>query len=148
MPPRRTLTLCTTNAPSAVHSSAETSSVALSPCEAAYLALERCAKDVIFFRQFASDLGFPQTSPTIILEDNQPAINLTIAHQITRKSQHIALKSRYIRWLYKTKEIVPQHISTHDMIGDGLTKSLTPSKFLWFRSKLLNIPPTSLNPTS
>ena len=115
---------------------------------AEYFALGRCAKDVTFFRQFAADLGFPQTSPTVILEDNQPAINLTTAHQITRKSRHIALKSHYIRWLYKAKQIVPQHIGTHDMIADGLTKSLTPSKFLWFRSKLLNTPHTSHSPIS
>jgi hypothetical protein len=28
------------------------------------------------------------------------------------------------------------------MIADGLTKTLSPSKFLWFRSQLLNIPST------
>ena len=111
-----TIQIGTINAPFAVHSSAETSGVALSSYEAEYLALGRCAKDVKFFRQFAADLGFPQTSPTVILEDNQPAINLTTAHQITRKSRHIALKSRYIRWLYKTKETVPQthRYSRHD----------------------------------
>lgn len=130
----------TVNAPFSVHSSAETAGIALSPCEAEYLALGRCAKDVTFFRQFASDIGFPQPQPTIILEDNQPAINLTTANQITRKSRHIALKSHYVRWLYKTKQIIPQHIGTHDMIADGLTKSLSPSKFLWFRDKLLNVP--------
>ena len=134
----------TVNAPFSVHSSAETAGIALSPCEAEYLALGRCAKDVTFFRQFASDIGFPQPLPTVILEDNQPAINLTTASQITRKSRHIALKSHYVRWLFKTKQIIPQHIGTHDMIADGLTKSLSPSKFLWFRSKLLNVP---LKPT-
>ena len=61
------------------HSTAEPSGVALSPCEAEYIALGRCAKGVTFYRQFASDLGFPQTQPTIILEDNLPAIALTTA---------------------------------------------------------------------
>ena len=133
-----TIQIGTTNAPFVVHSSAETAGIALSPCEAEYLALGRCAKDVTFFRQFASDLGFPQHSPTTILEDNQPAINLTTASQVTRRSRHIALKSHYVRYLYKTKQIAPKHIGTHDMIADGLTKTLSPSQFLWFRSKLLN----------
>jgi hypothetical protein len=137
-----TIQIGTVNAPFVVHSSAETSGIALSPCEAEYLALGRCAKDVIFFRQFAADIGFPQHQPTTILEDNQPAINLTTANQITRKSRHIALKSHYVRWLFKTNQIAPRHISTHDMIADGLTKTLSPSKFLWFRSQLLNIPST------
>ena len=125
-----TIQIGSKNAPFAVHSAAESSGIALSPCEAEYLSLGRCAKDVIFYRQFASDIGFSQRNPTIILEDNQPAINLTTSPQITRRSRHIALKSHYIRWLFQTKQIVPQHIDTHDMIADGLTKSLSPSKFL------------------
>ena len=130
----------TTNAPFAVHSAAETSGIALSPCEAEYLALGRCAKDVTYYRQFAADIGFPQQNPTTILEDNQPAINLTTTPQITHRSRHIALKSHYVRWLFQTKQIITRHIGTHDMIADGLTKSLRPSKFLWFRSHLLNSP--------
>ena len=138
----------TTNAPFAVHSAAETSGIALSPCEAEYLALGRCAKDVTYYRQFAADIGFPQQNPTTILEDNQPAINLTTTPQITRRSRHIALKSHYVRWLFQTKQIIPRHIGTHDMIADGLTKSLSPSKFLWFRSHLLNSPAATSSETS
>ena len=141
-----TIQIGTANAPFAGHSSVETAGIALSPCEAEYLALGRCAKDVILFRQFASDIGFPQSLPNMILEDNQPAINLTTSHQVTRKSRHIALKSHYIRWLYSTKQILPQHINTHDMIADGLNKSLSPSKFLWLRSQLINTPATSPPP--
>ena len=134
----QTIQIGTTNAPFAVHSAAETSGIALSPCEAKYLALGRCAKDVTYYRQFAADICFPQTKPTTILEDNQPAINLTTTPQITRRSRHIALKSHYVRWLFQTKQIIPQHTGTHDMIADGLTKSLSPSKFLWFCSQLMN----------
>lgn len=126
------------SAPFVVHSAAETSSVALSPCEAEYLALGRCAQHVQYYRHFAADLGFPQNNPTIILEDNQPAINLTVAPQVTRKSRHIALKMHYIRFLFKSKQISPKYVGTNDMIADGLTKSLPPTKFLWFRAQLLN----------
>ena len=57
--------------------------------------------------------------PTVILEDNQPAINLTTAPQITRKSRHIALKEHYIRWLYQSKQISPKFIGTNDMLADS-----------------------------
>ena len=127
-------------APFVTHSAPETSAIALSPCEAEYLALGRCAQHVLYFRQFASDIGFPQNKPTVILEDNQPAINLTIAPEITRKSRHIALKEHYVRWLFKSKQIAPQFVGTNDMLADGLTKSLSPSKFLWFRKELFNSP--------
>jgi hypothetical protein len=68
-----------------------------------------------------------------VLEDNQPAINLTTAPQVTRRSRH---KEHYIRWLYKSKQICPKFIGTNDMLADGLTKSLAPSKFLWFQNQL------------
>lgn len=90
-------------APFVTHSAPEASAIGLSPCEAEYLALGRCAQQVLHFRQFAADIRFPQNNPTVILEDNKPAINLTVAPQITRKLRHIALKEHYIRWLYKTK---------------------------------------------
>jgi hypothetical protein len=127
-------------APFVTHSASETSAIALSPCEAEYLALGRCAQQVLYFRQFAADIGFPQNNPTVILEDNQPAINLTTAPEITRKSRHIALKEHYIRWLFKSKQIAPQFVGTNDMLADGLTKSLAPSKFLCFRKELFNSP--------
>ena len=38
------------SAPFVTHSSAETSTIALSPCGAEYLALDRCAQNVIYFR--------------------------------------------------------------------------------------------------
>ena len=128
----------THTAPFNTHSAAEASAIALSPCEAEYLALGRCAQQVLYFRQFAADIGFPQNSPTVILEDNQPAINLTTAPQITRKSRHIALKEHYVRWLYTTKQILPSFVGTNDMVADGLTKTLAPSKFLWFRQQLFD----------
>ena len=143
-----TIQIGNSNAPFLAHSSAEASGVALSPCEAEYIALGRCAKDVMYFRQFAADLGFTQHDPTIILEDNMLAINLTTVPQVTWKSRHIAIRHHYLRWLYQSRKILPTHQGTNDIIPDGLTKSLTPTKFLWFRSQLLNLPkhnsPTTL----
>ena len=107
------------------------------------LTLRRCAQHVQYFRHFAADIWFPQQNPTVILEDNQPAINLTVAPQVTRKSRHIALKEHYILFLYKSQQITPKYVGTNDMIADGLTKSLAPTKFLWFRTQLLKNTPSN-----
>ena len=131
------------SAPFVVHYSAETTSVALSPCEAEYLALGRCAQHVQYFRQFAADIRFPHHHPSVILEHNQTAINLTTAPQVTRKSRQIALKEHYIRFLHTSQQITPKYIGTNDMVANGLTKSLAPTKFLWFRQQLLNNTPTN-----
>ena len=50
-------------APFATHSVSETSAIALSPCEAEYPALGRCAQQVLYSRQFAADIGFPRINP-------------------------------------------------------------------------------------
>ena len=128
------------NAPFLAHSTAEPSGVALSPCEAEYIALGRCAKDGTFYRQFAkrSRLSSNTTNNNPRRQSTRNKFNS--APQITRKSRHIAIRHHYLRWLYQTKQISPKHQGTNDLIPDGLTKSLPPTKFLWFRSQLLNIP--------
>jgi hypothetical protein len=129
-----------TNAPFLAHSCDENNDVPLSPCEAEYLSLTRAAKDVMFFRQFASDLGYDQgTKPSTIYQDSKSAINLAIAPQIPRKSRHILIRHHYIRLLHRDGYVLLRHRSTHDLLPDGLTKSLGPQKFLTFRSNLFNI---------
>ena len=59
--------------------SAKEKGVSLSPTEGEYVALSRTAKDILHFRQFASDLGYPQTQPSIMLTDNTSSIKLTKA---------------------------------------------------------------------
>ena len=122
------------NAPFFTFSAKESTTLAASPHEAEYITLGRCAKTCVYFRQFATDLGFPQTEPTPIKEDNIPAIFLAI----TRKSRHIFIKHHYIRWLWQNKIINPIYANTHDVIADGMTKYQSPAPFLYFRSKLLN----------
>ena len=118
--------------------SAREKGISLNPCETEYKTLTKCAKDIVFFRQFAADLGHPQSSPTTIYEDNKSAIKLTVAPAVTRKSRHIFIKHHYIRWLHKHRHILLQHQGTHDIIPDGLTKYTPPSAFPYFRARILN----------
>lgn len=130
----------TNNAPFATHSCAENNDVPLSPCEAEYISLTRAAREVMYFRQFAADLGYDQsTTPSLILQDSKSAINLAKAPQIPRKSRHIHIRHHYIRLLHHNGSVCLNHQGTHDILPDGLTKSLAPSQFLSFRSNLFNI---------
>jgi hypothetical protein len=118
--------------------SAREKSISLNPCETEYKTLTKCAKDIVFFRQFAADLGHAQPAPTVIYEDNKLAIKLTTAPAVTRKSRHIFIKHHYIRWLHKHRHITLEHQGTHDIITDGLTKYTPPSAFPYFRARILN----------
>lgn len=126
-------------APFLSYSAAE-KGISLSPCEGEYVTASKTAKPLVHFRQFARDLGFPQDSPSTMLQDNASSINLTTAPLIPSKSRHIALKHHHIRWLHKLKEIKPVHQGTNDVIPDALTKHVGPSRFLYFRQKVFQTP--------
>lgn len=126
-------------APFLSYSAAE-KGISLSPCEGEYVTASKTAKSLVHFRQFARDLGFPQNKPSVMLQDNASSINLTTAPLVPSKSRHIALKHHHIRWLHKTHEIKPTHQGTNDVIPDALTKHVGPSRFLYFRKKILQTP--------
>lgn len=112
--------------------------IALSPQEGEYLTMGRAAKQCIYWQQFLDGVGFPQLLPTIIREDNLPAINLVKAPEVTRHSRHMLIKHHYIRWLYQQGLILPIHQGTNDMSADFLTKFNPPRKFHYFKDKVFN----------
>ena len=122
--------------------SAKEKGVSLHPHEGEYVILSRTAKQLIHWRQFAEDLGFAQPRPSVMLTDNSTSINLTKAPLIPAKSRHIALKHHHIRWAYKSKQVLPQHQGTNDIVPDAATKHVGPSRFLYFRQQLFHPPHT------
>jgi hypothetical protein len=126
------------SAPFFTKTGAQNSCVATGSMEAEYVALNALAKRILHFRFFLADLGFEQTEPTIVLEDNQSAINLAIAPQITRKSKHIHVRHHHIRDLVAQNIISIKHLPTAEMTADLLTKPLGPTKFNFFCHRLLN----------
>ena len=132
------LSIGTTSAPIVVKAHSQKLDVALSPMSAEYYTLSEVSKAAVHGRQLLSDLGFPQNAPTVIFEDNLPAINLAISPQITRRSRHIFVRHHYIRDLVHQKVVTLQHQATVDMTADLLTKPLSPTRFRFLRSRLLN----------
>ena len=110
--------------------------VSLSPAEGEYVTLSRTCKPLLHYRQFATDLGYPQLNPSIMLEDNASAIKLTTTPIIPSKSRHIDLKHHHVRWAYQTNQVKPQHQGTHDIVPDAMTKHVGPSRFLFFRHQV------------
>jgi hypothetical protein len=130
-------TIGNNNAASASFASAEPG-ISLSPQEGEYHTLSRAAKQCVFWRQFLEGLGFPQPFPTVIHEDNLPAINLVKAPEVTRNSRHMLIKHHYIRWLYQQNLILPVHQGTNDITADFLTKVHPPRKFHFFKDVIFN----------
>ena len=135
------------SAPIYCRSGAQKSCVSTGSMEAEYVALAEIGKKVEAFRHFMDNIGFTQTLPTTVFEDNNSAINLAKAPQISRKSRHIHTRHHYIREQVKSGTIKIVHLPTTHMTADILTKPLGPKKFSPFRDALLNLQwSTSANP--
>merc|ERR1712032_1128033 len=67
--------------------------VTQSTMEAEYVALSSVTKEVIWIRNLLDELGFPQTTPCRVKEDNQPCIKFaTDQGRFHRRSKHIDIR--------------------------------------------------------
>jgi hypothetical protein len=105
-------------------SSKQQAVVALSSCEAEYLASTHAAKQTLWTRNLLEELGFPQLSPSILFCDNQGTI--ACAHDPTQhsKMKHINIREHFIRCCVNDRIIDIHHIPGIDNIADLLTKPL------------------------
>ena len=127
------------SAPICCYTSAQNSCVSQSSMEAEYVALSELGKKIIHFRRILEELGFAQSQPTVIYEDNKSAIKLATNIQVTRKSRHINIRHHYIRDIIASHEVQIVHLPSDQMVSDMLTKPLGPIKFKPFCRILLNV---------
>jgi hypothetical protein len=105
-------------------SSKQQSVIALSSCEAEYLATTHCARDVLWFRNLFAELGFAQESPTSIFCDNQGTIACTHDPHAHSKMKHIAIREHFIRDCIVKRLVDVIYVSNKENIADIFTKPL------------------------
>lgn len=104
--------------------------VALSTCEAEYLALTECLKEGKWFKMFLGELGLQKYGDRElqIYCDNQSAIKLIENPVHHQRTKHVHLKYLYARNEIENKEFRVSFISTERMIADALTKPVPHAK--------------------
>ena len=90
-------------------------------------------------RNFLEELGFPQTEPTTLCEDNMSTITLLNNGCNSIKTKHVALPFHFTQEQIHNGVIRIEHLPTTQMTSDILTKPLPPSLFIPLREKLLGI---------
>ena len=134
-----TLQIGHNNAPFLTHCKAENQYISPDPMTSEYVSCGRLCKNVVYYRQFAIELGWPQLTPSLIYTDSQSSINLTRAPIIPRKSRHILNQFHYQRSLFANGIILPTKVGSHDLVPDMMTKSDNKTnKFLYDRHLLFN----------
>ena len=102
--------------------------IALSTCEAEYMALVATTQEALFLSTLVRDFGLSTTEPIPLRGDNQGAISL-VKNPITHeKSKHIDIKFHFIREKFSEGRISIDHIPTGDNVADLMTKPPTKVK--------------------
>ncbi|MBW0468062.1 hypothetical protein O181_007777 [Austropuccinia psidii MF-1] len=94
--------------------------------EAKYKALSDVTKETMWLSNFCKEINLPLVDKPAILNDNKRAIDLALrkANHNSFKTKHMDIKLHYIRELLQDNTIKLQHVSTHNMIADFLTKAV------------------------
>ena len=112
------------------------STVALSSCEAEYMALTAAAQEAMYLRKLSLDFGLMIDKPTTIYEDNKSAIMMSNNPSMHKASKHIDLKYHFVREAIEANIIKLEYVETKKQKADGFTKALAISKFRAFKDML------------
>ena len=114
--------------------------MALSICEAEYIAATFCVCHAIWLRNLLKKLKVSQNGAIKIYIDNKSAIDLAKNPMYHDQSKHIDTKFHFIRKCVKEGIIQLIHTKTEDLVADIFTKSLKKEIFYKLRDKFGVIP--------
>ena len=97
--------------------------VALSSCEAEFMAATEAAKQAIWLQELLSEIMGAGCVKVTIRVDNNSAIALTRNHVFHGRSKHIHRKFHFIRECIENKQVEVEHVPGSEQRADLLTKS-------------------------
>lgn len=109
--------------------------VALSSCEAEYIALSATVQEAIWWNGIRSHF-YKNDQPLNICCDNQSAISIASGGGFHPKAKHIDIRHHFIQDTLSKGEFKLTYVSTDQQVADVLTKPLDRTKFEKFREAL------------
>ncbi|PIK49004.1 hypothetical protein BSL78_14110 [Apostichopus japonicus] len=107
--------------------------VALSTCEAEYMALGATTQEALYLLQLLGGMFGDKLHCAYIKGDNQGAIALCKDPVFRQRSKHVDIKYHFIRSVLKEGKIHLQYCPTEQMVADLLTKPATKAKLQTFK---------------
>jgi hypothetical protein len=99
--------------------------------------LHLCACDVVGFRELLKEIGLEQKAPTIIFQDNQSAIQISMNRgSLSKKTRAMEVRVFSVRNKVEDMKVVPIYLKTELMLADIGTKALDPTLFMFLRDQL------------
>jgi hypothetical protein len=98
--------------------------VALSTTEAEFIAAASASQEVVWMRALLGELGFPISGPSLLLLDNQSAIQVGKNPKHHGRMKHLDLCFYWLRNVVVAGQIVLRYVPTANMAANLLTKGL------------------------
>jgi hypothetical protein len=115
-------------------------SVALSTCEAEYMAAGVAAREVLWLRHLLPELHFDLNGPSEIQCDNESCLALIKDPICNSKSKHIDILHHFVREHVLQKTLIFKFVPGTENVADIFTKPLEWPVFQTHRRKLLQSP--------
>lgn len=112
--------------------------VALSSCEAEFMAATAAACQGIWLHRVLSQISKMEAGPVMLYIDNKSAIDLTKNPVFHGRSKHKDLRYHFIRECIQQGSIIVKYVKSEEQRADALTKALHMAKFEKMR-KLLGV---------
>ena len=113
------------------------STVALSSAESEHISAFHCGRTIVYYRHLLEEMGLPQSSPTILHEDNEACIAQSRNPVNHKRCKHMLLKYHYLRDLHEMQTLKLVYVNTKQQVADIFTKPLPPHLFRHFLPSLL-----------
>uniref|UniRef100_A0A453B0H4 Reverse transcriptase Ty1/copia-type domain-containing protein n=1 Tax=Aegilops tauschii subsp. strangulata TaxID=200361 RepID=A0A453B0H4_AEGTS len=110
--------------------------VALSSCEAEYIAAATAAGQGVWLGRLLGDLTDKEAESVVLNVDNKSAIALCKNPVHHDRTKHIDIRYHYIRECVEESKIEVNYVCTDDQLADILTKSLGRQKFTEMRGRI------------
>ena len=110
--------------------------VALSSCEAEYIATTTAATQALWLSRLLGELLGRKVDVVELKVDSKSALALAKNPVFHDRSKHIRIKYHFIRDCLEEGSIKANHIATTDQLADILTKSLGKAKFQEMRRRI------------
>ena len=96
-----------------------------------------CSCDVEGLRSLMAEVGLHQERPTIIYQDNQPAIHISMNRgALSKKTRAMDMRVLSVRNKIEDGKVIPIYVRTALMIADIGTKALDQTTFEFLRGLL------------
>jgi hypothetical protein len=118
-------------------SSKKQPSVAVSTCEAEYMAVSHASREAIWLQRLVKGMGVTvEGGATVLHVDNKSAIQLGKNQTYHGRTKHIDTQHHFVREKVHDGVIALEFCPTEDQVADVLTKGLPKAKHVMFSSAM------------